>query len=68
LLQNLTWQEDLRTNVESEILDRLTVLDGPLKDLAGIVERARGELKTKFDNYNKERERDHRQGNLRDGM
>jgi hypothetical protein len=62
LLQNLTWQEDLRKNVESEILDRLTVIDRPLKDLAGIVERATGELKTKLDNYNKERERDHRQG------
>ncbi len=34
----------------------------PLKDLAGIVERATGELKTKLDNYNKERDRDHRQG------
>ncbi len=62
MLQNLAWQEDLRKNVETEILDRLTVLDRPLKEFAGVVERASGELKTKLDNYNKERERDHRQG------
>jgi hypothetical protein len=31
MLQNLAWQEDLRKNVETEILDRLTVLDRPLK-------------------------------------
>ena len=62
LLQNLAWHEDLRKNVESEILDRLTVIDRPLKDLAGIVERATGDLRTKLDDYNKERERDHRQG------
>ncbi len=40
LLQNMAWQEDLRKNYS-------TVLDRPLKDLAGIVERATGELKTK---------------------
>jgi hypothetical protein len=48
MLQNLAWQEDLRKNVETEILDRLTVLDRPLKEFAGIVERASGELKAKL--------------------
>jgi hypothetical protein len=62
MLQNLAWQEDLRKNVETEILDRLTVLHRPLKEFAGVVKRASGELKAKLDNYNKERERDHRQG------
>ena len=62
MLQNLSWQEDLRENVEAEILDRLTVLDRPLKEFAGVVERASSELKTKLDKYNKERERDHHQG------
>ncbi len=58
MLQNLAWQEDLRKNVETEILDRLTVLDRPLKEFAGVVERASSELKTKLDAYNQERERD----------
>jgi hypothetical protein len=63
MLQNLAWQEDLRKNVESEILDRLTVLDRPLKEFVGVfVQRASSELKTKLDAYNQERERDHRQG------
>jgi hypothetical protein len=68
MLQNLAWQEDLRKNVESEILDRLTVLDRPLKKIAGVVERASSELKTKLDAYkNQERERDHRQGAKQEG-
>ena len=46
------WQEDLRKNVETEILDRLTVLDRPLKEFAGVVERASSEVKTKLDAYN----------------
>jgi hypothetical protein len=62
MLQNLAWQEDLRKNVETEILDRLTVLDRPFKEFARVIERASGELKAKLDTYNKERERDHRQG------
>jgi hypothetical protein len=68
MLQNLAWQEDLRKNVESEILDRLTVLDRPLKEFAGVVERASSELKTKLDAYNQERERDHRQGIEQEGL
>jgi hypothetical protein len=47
MLQNLAWQEDLRKNVEPENLDRLTVLDRPLKEFAGVVERASGELHKK---------------------
>jgi hypothetical protein len=62
LLQYRAWQEELKKNVETEIIDKLTVLDRPLKEFVGIVEKASGDLKTnRLDSYNQEREKNHRQ-------
>ncbi len=43
-------------------------LDRPLKEFAGVVERASSELKTKLDAYNQEREKDHRRGTEQEGF
>jgi hypothetical protein len=52
LIQYGEWQEDLKKNIETEIISRLDVLDRPLKQFAGIVEHAHKDLKNKLDAYN----------------
>ncbi len=54
--------------MEIEIIDKPTVLDRLLKELAGIVERAAGDLRPNLDSYNQEKERDHRQGTIHCGF
>jgi hypothetical protein len=54
LLQYGVWQNELRQNIETEVISRLAVLDRPLKQFAGIVERVSSDLKSKLDAYNKD--------------
>jgi hypothetical protein len=55
-LKNLAWQEDFRKNVETEIIDKLSVLDRLLKEFVGMVGRASENMKTNLESYNKDRE------------
>jgi hypothetical protein len=55
LIQYGDWQEELKRNIETEIISRLDVLDRPLKQFAGIVQEAHKDLKDKLDSYNQER-------------
>ncbi len=54
LFQYGIWQNELKQNIETEVISRLAVLDRPLKQFAGIVERASSDLKSKLDAYNKD--------------
>ncbi len=44
------------------------MLDRPLKQFAGIVEKASIDLKNKLDSYNQEREQNHRQKTTQEGF
>ncbi len=44
------------------------MLDRPLKQFAGILEKAHKELKNKLDSYNQEREQNHRQRTTQEGF
>ena len=44
----------MKQNIEAEVIGTLSVLDKPLKQFAGIVERASKDLKEKLDAYNKD--------------
>jgi hypothetical protein len=61
LIQHGDWQDELKKNIETEIISRLNVLDRPLKQFTGIIEKAHKDLKNKLDSYNQEREQNHRQ-------
>ncbi len=68
LIQYGDWQEELKKNIETEIIIRLDVLDRPLKQFAGIVDKAHKDLKNKLDSYNQEREQNHRQRTTQEGF
>jgi hypothetical protein len=69
VLQNLAWQEDYRKNIETEILDKLGVLERPpLKELVGMVGRASDDMKSNLEAYNRDREKEDRQVCAEDGF
>ena len=68
LLQYGEWQEELKKNIETEIISRLDVLDRPLKQFASIVQEAHKELKNELDSYNQERQSNLRQKTKKEGF
>jgi hypothetical protein len=68
LLQYGDWQEELKKNIETEIISRLDVLDRPLKQFASIVQEAHKELKNELDSYNQERQLNLRQKTTKEGF
>jgi hypothetical protein len=59
---------ELKQNIETEIISRLVVLERHLKQFAGIVEKASVDLRNKLDSYNQELEQNHRQRTTQEGF
>jgi hypothetical protein len=68
LFQYGIWQNELKQNIEAEVIGTLSVLDKPLKQFAGIVERASKDLKEKLDAYNKEITENHSKRIVKEGF
>jgi hypothetical protein len=68
LFQYGIWQNELKQNIEAEVIGRLAVLDKPLQQFAGIVERASTDLKEKLDEYNQDITENHSKRTIKEGF